>query len=162
MVRADTKRASRRFEGGGPALIGMGLSFPPSEVRVLGSAGATAICSERNCSGVLLAGPESRPHSLEIALPNLVEARIVPSASYGLVYCSKGVGLTGPRHSCITKQTNCCGARGTIYRNFETRSASWRMTLAASLPAVPVGSPMYMILGLDQCGMRGHPPQPSL
>src|SRR5215468_8802672 len=73
----------------------MGPSFPPS-VRVLGSAVATAICSERNCSGVMLAGPESRPHSLEIALPNLVEARIAPSASYGLVYCSKGVGLTGP------------------------------------------------------------------
>jgi transcriptional regulator with XRE-family HTH domain len=48
------------------------------------------------------------------------------------------------------------------YRNLETRSASSRMTLALSEACVPVGSPLYMMRGFDQCGMRGQPPQPSL
>ena len=36
------------------------------------------------------------------------------------------------------------------YLNFETRSACSRMTLALSLAAVPVGSPLYLTLGFDQ------------
>jgi hypothetical protein len=36
------------------------------------------------------------------------------------------------------------------YRKFDTRSACSRMTLALSLAAVPVGSPLYKILGFDQ------------
>ena len=49
---------------------------------------------------------------------------------------------------------------GIHYLKFETRSACSRMTLALSVAAVPVGSPLYMILGFDQKGMRGQPPQP--
>ena len=36
------------------------------------------------------------------------------------------------------------------YLNFDTRSACSRMTRALSLISVPVGSPLYNILGLDQ------------
>ena len=48
------------------------------------------------------------------------------------------------------------------YRKLETRSACSRMTLALSVAAVPVGSPLYSILGFDQKGMRGQSPQLSL
>ena len=41
-------------------------------------------------------------------------------------------------------------ARRCNYRKLETRSACSRMTLALSLAAVPVGSPLYRILGFDQ------------
>jgi len=49
----------------------------------------------------------------------------------------------------------CCSAGGlkataTDYLNFETRSANSSMTLAASAAAVPVGSPLYVILGLEK------------
>ena len=40
------------------------------------------------------------------------------------------------------------GQRG--YLNLETRSACSRMTLALSVAAVPVGSPLYMILGFEK------------
>ena len=36
------------------------------------------------------------------------------------------------------------------YLNFDTRSACSRITLALSVAAVPVGSPLYIILGFDQ------------
>ena len=41
-------------------------------------------------------------------------------------------------------------ATATDYLNFETRSANSSMTLAASAAAVPVGSPLYVILGLER------------
>jgi hypothetical protein len=39
---------------------------------------------------------------------------------------------------------------GPPYLNLDTRSACSRMTLALSLISVPVGSPLYNILGFDQ------------
>jgi hypothetical protein len=52
--------------------------------------------------------------------------------------------------------------KGLVYLNSEMRSACSRISLALSAAIVPVGSPLYMILGLDQKGMRGHPPQFAL
>ena len=46
------------------------------------------------------------------------------------------------------------------YLKFDTRSACSRMTRALSAATVPVGSPLYMIRGFDQNGMRGQPSQP--
>ena len=60
----------------------------------------------------------------------------------------------------------CCAAEDSrpsaSHLKFETRSACSRMTLALSAAAIPVGSPWYMILGFDQGGMPGEPPQLSL
>jgi hypothetical protein len=40
--------------------------------------------------------------------------------------------------------------RRKLYRKFDTRSASSRMTRALSDAGVPVGSPLYRIRGFDQ------------
>ena len=47
-------------------------------------------------------------------------------------------------------------------RNFDTRSACSRMTLALSACAVPAGSPWILIVGFDHTARRGQPPQLDL
>src|SRR5262245_58092562 len=62
----------------------------------------------------------------------------------------------------ISRRSRARGRPFSLHLNCDTRSACSRMTRALSLARVPVGSPLYIILGLDQKGMRWQPPHPSL